>query len=471
MSKKLKRILAAAVAVVILAGVAGAAAYVTANQTPSVIYNGTREEFTLKDALPNFFGDTDGPQDLFTGFKDMMPGDAVNQKIKLKVESMDSDRVYIYMSARIPDDSEIGAENSYQDLLDDTDNWQLSVDWSWDQVESVIAAKGNVEDIRKATQKDVLVGVFKANGSKDIDVNLALDIWAESNEWADKIAVVDWYFYAVEENDPTPPGPNPPEPPGPDTPHVPSLETDKHINYIIGYDDGLVHPEGNLTRAQTAAIFYRLLTDAALVEMWSTEPCFSDVPETSWYFMYVATLTNGGILTGYPDGTFLPNQAITRAEFATIVARFDDRLGQIETTATFPDIQGRWFQEYIEFAATCGYVHGYPDGTFRPDEYITRAEAATLINHCLERHVDAAGLEGFENITNWPDNADPERWFYYEIVEAANYHDSKRSNRTDEGLVFQTEIWTKLYEPIDWEKIEQEWIKHLTGNEDFITKS
>ena len=451
MSKKLKRILAAAVAVVILAGVAGAA-YSTYISSKSVIYDGRREAFTSPGS--------DG-EDLFVDLKDLMPGDALTQTIRVGVQNMDSDRVKIYMTAKNPND-DYNTLLSYEDPTDPSKgNWvDLSVD---------VGTVENVLNIRNADNTDVLVGVFTQDGTKEINVNLAISLLA-GNELSDLTAAVDWVFYAVEENDPTPP--NPPTPPDPpDTPHVPSLETDKHINYIIGYDDGLVHPEGNLTRAQTAAIFYRLLTDAALVEMWSTEPCFSDVPETSWYFMYVATLTNGGILTGYPDGTFLPNQAITRAEFATIVARFDDRLGQIETTATFPDIQGRWFQEYIEFAATCGYVHGYPDGTFRPDEYITRAEAATLINHCLERHVDAAGLEGFENITNWPDNADPERWFYYEIVEAANYHDSKRSNRTDEGLVFQTEIWTKLYEPIDWEKIEQEWIKHLTGNEDFITKS
>lgn len=445
MSKKLKRILAAVVAVVLLVGVAGAA-YSTYISSKSVIYDGRREAFTSPGS--------DG-EDLFVDLKDLMPGDALTQTIRVGVQNMDSDRVKIYMTAKNPND-DYNTLLSYEDPTDpNKGNWvDLSVD---------VGTVENVLNIRNADNTDVLVGVFTQNGTKEINVNLAISILA-GNELSDLTAEVDWVFYAVEENDPTPPGPNPP-----DEPFVPSLETHKHINYIIGFDDGLSHPEANLTRAQAAGIFYRLLTDAALIEMWSTEPCYPDVPEDAWYFMYVATLTNGGILTGYPDGNFLPDQPITRAEFATMVARFDTRFGELETTVTFPDIQGEWYQESIEFAATCGYVHGYPDGNFLPEQYITRAEAAALINHCLERHVDEKGLEDVTGYINWPDNSDPNIWYYYEIIEAANYHDSERSNRTAEGLVFKTEDWTELHEPIDWEKIEQEWIQYLTGNKDFVT--
>ena len=223
--------------------------------------------------------------------------------------------------------------------------------------------------------------------------------------------------------------------PAPDvpTPSTPDMLTDKHIAYVSGYPDGTVQPDAQITRAEVAMIFYRLLTDEAQ-QYETADAKFSDVAAGSWYTAAIATLTNAGILSGYSDGTFRPDAQITRAEFATIAARFDS--ADIADNAPLSDLGGHWARKYIDRAYARGWVHGYSDGTFRPDVSITRAEAMTLINNVLGRsQITVAGL--IDGMVQWPDNMDTGKWYYLAVQEATNGHD----------YVFAadgTESWTAL---------------------------
>ena len=130
----------------------------------------------------------------------------------------------------------------------------------------------------------------------------------------------------------------------------------------------------------------------------------------------------------------------------------------LETTEAFADVEGHWAERYVEFAATRGYVIGYPDGSFRPDQAITRAETVTMVNRCLKRAVDNEGL--IDDYFPWPDNP-PTEWYYYELIEAANYHDYVRSKRPVDEQVYNYENWTVIHEPINWKRHEQEWLRDL----------
>ena len=248
----------------------------------------------------------------------------------------------------------------------------------------------------------------------------------------------------------------PPTDPGtdiddPDVPlaDLPGLNTVDHYAYIAGYEDGTVRPNNNITRAEVATIFFRLFTDEYRETYWSTNNPFSDVAYTAWYNNAVSTTSNAGIIAGYPDGTFQPNNYITRAEFATIAARFlsEEYVGP----DLFTDISGHWAAEYINRAANAGWINGYPDGSFRPNAYITRAEAMTLVNSMLGRmpHKDHM----LENMVKWPDN--PEAAWYYEAVqEATNGHDYDWYEEEDQLFY---EIWTALQPNRDWAALEKEW--------------
>ncbi|GIO32661.1 MULTISPECIES: MucBP domain-containing protein [Paenibacillus] len=218
---------------------------------------------------------------------------------------------------------------------------------------------------------------------------------------------------------PLPPAPPvvPPLPPAP-----PKLDTANHFNYINGYPDGMVKPENNISREEVAAIFYRLMDDATRSDYMKSTSSYKDVAATRWSSKNIATMENAGIITGYPDGTFKPGRSITRAEFAAIASRFDD-LDQQEN-ATFSDIKGHWAEKYIVSAANKGWIKGYPDGTFKPDQYITRAEAMAFINSVLNRKVKAEGIH--KAAKAWPDNT-PNKWYYADVLEATNNHDYSRN--------------------------------------------
>ena len=244
---------------------------------------------------------------------------------------------------------------------------------------------------------------------------------------------------------------NPYRPPirPPEDPDKPELNTEDHYAYIVGYEDGSVQPEGDITRAEVATIFFRLLTDESRNEYWSQTNPYSDVSADDWFNNAVSTLTNAGVLDGYEDGTFKPNGNITRAEFATITARFFEATYDGENL--FPDIEGHWAQDYINEAANAGIVNGYEDGTFRPQQYITRAEAVTMVNRTIERHPDADHL--LDDMITWPDNPET-AWYYEQIQEATNSHEYTM-NTDDEQNPY--EIWTNLLPNRDWSELEKEW--------------
>ena len=247
----------------------------------------------------------------------------------------------------------------------------------------------------------------------------------------------------------TPVNPNHPPIRPPEDPDKPELNTEDHYAYIVGYEDGSVQPEGDITRAEVATIFFRLLTDESRNEYWSQTNPYSDVSADDWFNNAVSTLTNAGVLDGYEDGTFKPNGNITRAEFATITARFFEATYDGENL--FPDIEGHWAQDYINEAANAGIVNGYEDGTFRPQQYITRAEAVTMVNRTIERHPDADHL--LDDMIVWPDNPET-AWYYEQIQEATNSHEYTM-NTDDEQNPY--EIWTKLLPNRDWSELEKEW--------------
>ncbi len=232
----------------------------------------------------------------------------------------------------------------------------------------------------------------------------------------------------------------------------PSLIED-HVAYIIGYEDGTVRPQNNITRAEVATIFFRLLTDESRADYWKTTNSFSDVAKGDWFNNAISTLSNAGIITGYPDGSFKPNASITRAEFAAISVRFSDVV--YTQNSSFTDVDAsHWAAKYISLAEYLGWVNGYPDGTFRPNNLITRAESMTLINRVLEREVEAANM--LKGMRTWPDNA-KSAWYYEAVQEATNSHTYERLDREVPGRGFNYEKWLKLTEDPDWKALEYSW--------------
>ncbi len=228
----------------------------------------------------------------------------------------------------------------------------------------------------------------------------------------------------------------------------PQLNRDDHVAYIMGYPDGTVQPEGEITRAEACTIFFRLLTDSSRDYYFSKTNDYSDVNAGDWFNNAISTLSNAGIVTGYNDGTFRPNQPITRGEMAKIIANFANLN---KGTKSFTDLSGHWSKTYVELAAGNGWIAGYPDGSFRPDQKITRAETVTMINRVLER-VPAKELRLLSRsiMLTFPDN-NPGDWYYIAIQEASNSHEYQRS-------VYETtgdEMWTKLIDNVDWTKLEK----------------
>ena len=224
------------------------------------------------------------------------------------------------------------------------------------------------------------------------------------------------------------------------------LNTTDHFAYIVGYGNGEVCPQNNITRAEVATIFFRLLTDDVRDENLTKTNRYSDVAATSWYNTAVSTLSSMGIITGYPDGTFRPNAAITRAEFAAIAARFDN--DGDKTAAKFSDIANHWAKDEISIAYNNGWITGYPDGTFGPQRDITRAETMTLVNRVLNRQPETED-DLLPNMTVWTDNANPKAWYYLAVQEATSSHYYKFKTNS------QYEKWTELRETRDWSQLEK----------------
>lgn len=226
------------------------------------------------------------------------------------------------------------------------------------------------------------------------------------------------------------------------------LNTDDHFAYIIGYPDGTVQPNGQITRAEATTIFFRLLTEESRSANLTKTNGYTDVAFDAWYNTAVSTMTKAGIVDGYPDGTFRPDAPITRAEMAKIISLFA-KLDKSESR--FSDIAGHWAEAYIRLAAGNGWIAGYPDGTFGPQRNITRAETATMINRVLDRvpseesHLLSRGV-----MQIWPD-ANPGDWFYFAMQEATNSHDYERNAK----WAVADEQWTALRETRDWSQLEK----------------
>ncbi len=222
------------------------------------------------------------------------------------------------------------------------------------------------------------------------------------------------------------------------------LNNTDHFAYIVGYGNGEVQPQNSITRAEVAAIFFRLLEDGIRSENFTHQNDFSDVAADAWYCSSVSTLSRMGIIAGYPDGTFRPNAPITRAEFAAIATRFDNNGDK--TPVSFTDIIGHWAEGEITVAANHGWVSGYGDNTFRPQNQITRAETMSLVNRVLKR-LPETPADLLPDMITWTDNADTSSWYYLPVQEATNshYYEFKENSKYEK--------WTELRETRDWSKL------------------
>ncbi|NLY21135.1 MAG: hypothetical protein GXZ08_07640 [Tissierellia bacterium] len=226
------------------------------------------------------------------------------------------------------------------------------------------------------------------------------------------------------------------------------LNKKDHFAYMIGYPEGVVIPEGDITRAEVATIFFRMMTDEAREKYWSNNNNYSDVDYDAWYNNAISTLSNAGAIKGYEDGSFKPNDFITRGEFAAMASRFLSETGTL-TKNNFTDVKGNWAEESIEKLVSLGMIKGYEDGSFKPEQRITRAETATLVNAVLERTPHKDNL--LKDMKRWTDNMDEDKWYYAQIQEATNSHIYERVN------VKSFENWTRLLPVRDWAALEREW--------------
>ena len=231
------------------------------------------------------------------------------------------------------------------------------------------------------------------------------------------------------------------------------LNTNDHYSYLIGYSDGTVRPNGKITRAEVATIFFRLLDDDTRAKYWSSKNDFSDVSADKWYNNAVSTLSNMGVIGGYADGTFRPDAPISRAEFAKIAVSFTQNNGSA-TYNYFTDVKTTdWFAPYVTAAKDAGLIEGYSDGSFKPESKITRAEACAIVNRTLGRKPSKAHMKISDRI-DWPDVQTTD-WFYEAIMEATNSHTCTMGDRV--------ETWTGKLPQRDWATLETGWAKAYTG--------
>ena len=221
------------------------------------------------------------------------------------------------------------------------------------------------------------------------------------------------------------------------------LNGDDHFAYVVGYSDSTVRPNANISRAEVATIFFRLLKSDIRDGNLTADNEFSDVSDGQWHNKAISTMAKLGIVKGRRADRFDPDASITRAEFAAICARFSTR--SVENSSSFSDISGHWAENEIERAAAFGWISGYPDGTFRPDARITRAEAMTMINRVLCR-MPQSESDLLDSMVTWPDNK-PSDWHYLAVQEATNSHDFNRQGEVGES-------WTKLTSVPDWKQYQ-----------------
>lgn len=237
--------------------------------------------------------------------------------------------------------------------------------------------------------------------------------------------------------------------PDDDVPLADLNETD-HYAYIIGGKDGMAHPQNQITRGEVATIYFRMLTDESRNELWSQSNPYTDVQPDTWCNAAVSTMTRAGVIKGFSDGTFRPYAPITRAQFAAIAVRFFEV--PYSGADKFSDIENHWAKDYINKAAEAGIINGFSDGTFRPNQNITRAQAMAIFNRVLGRAPHKDHL--LPNMTTWPDNMDKNAWYYADVQEATNSHDYEVQTDS-EGNDY--EVWTTILPVRDWAAFENEW--------------
>ena len=232
------------------------------------------------------------------------------------------------------------------------------------------------------------------------------------------------------------------------------LNTKDHYSYLIGYADGTVRPEGKITRAEVATIFFRLLTDDARAKFWMSTNNYTDVPAGKWYNNAISTLSNMGVIGGYADGTFKPDAPISRAEFAKIAVSFSN-VADLSYRGYFADVkESDWFSGFVAAAKDAGLIEGYNDGTFKPEKAITRAEVCTIVNRTLGRKPSASHMKISDRI-DWPD-VQVTDWYYEAIMEATNSHTYQMGQRV--------ETWNDKLPQRDWALLETGWANAYTGN-------
>lgn len=298
------------------------------------------------------------------------------------------------------------------------------------------------EITNKASLRNLLEGI-KLNSSNSIsisrnetvDINYTLFMDEKSdNELQNLTAVIS--FIIKSSALPNRDDPKQPDPEKTGDKEIPlGVLKKEHIQYVHGYPDNTVRPLNNITREEVATVFYRLLDVKYRRNILTLTHRFTDVGKGRWSEKFIATLSNGSIINGYPDGSFRPGNYITRAELAVIASRFD-RLVPVEYDK-FIDTKGHWAKDYINSAWAKGWVNGYPDGTFKPNQYITRAEFVTMVNNVLDRRVKKEHI--LPNSRIYPDLSESE-WYYEAMMEAINSH---HYERLEDGY----EKWTELYYP------------------------
>lgn len=312
---------------------------------------------------------------------------------------------------------------------------------------------GNIKGMTYDTKKVSLTVTVTKNGDGSLTAAAAFD----------KDATFTNTYDEPETDEPDSPGTTPSIPDGDDTP---DLNTVDHYSYIVGYPEDYrtgeptddeerwpVKPQGNITRAEVATIFYRLLTDEARSENWTQDNTFTDVDKDDWFNTPVSTLSAMGIIGGYDDSSFQPNAPITRAEFAAIAVRFFEEKSVDYDMGSFIDIDGdEWYADAIQAAKEYGIIGGYPDGSFQPEDIITRAEACSIVNRTLKRIPHKEHLLPDSLMRVWPDNADVDAWYYEDMQEATSSHEYEWIGHEGEKV----EHWTDDREEIDWDEVERE---------------
>lgn len=502
-SRRLSKLLLGVLPAILLAGL-GAVIY--AATAPSgtdytVTFNAGTGKFTFSDNVAVKEADGARYPDLFQ-IEAAMPGDRYDWTVHVKVKNAGADTVKLYVTA-----GDYNADYAallgngalhtptltarFDPTAESVSLWTRLLD---ERHESSAARVASFEQHVGVDEYGVYLGAYsRKKTSREISLSFSLPVEA-GNEFADLDAWVHWVFTA--EVIPDEPIPARPASEGTDkvisgsdhsfyrvsdliqmlqngqTLRLDSLtvtpdmlgtpwafNTDDHFAYIIGVPEGEVRPNGLITRGEVVTILFRCLREELRDYWWHTANAFTDVPSNLWCNNAISTMARAGVIKGRPDGTFGPNDPITRGEFCTMIGRF---YAVLQTNALdFSDIRGHWAEEMIRSVSAHRIVEGYADGTFRPDISITRAEVVAIVNRVLNRQPALRGLTPY--MLEWPDNMDTTAWYYLDMQEATNSHDFARTS--------EYELWTQWTPPPDWVTLETVWADKNTNRNVRIHKS